>query len=325
MVAVSLPKVITRHRDGLVHVYVVDSGAVGPLEPAAVFRMRPGDELVESVVRPDLERVVYTTPGGVVCLARTGEPLWAVDFGPRPDVSHAHRAGCALSLDGGTVWVYRPDVMAQRGTRDQWVALDADSGAVLARRELDTAGHGGVHHLHPADGSVYLTVGEGQDGAVLLRGVAGADGGPEFTTDAWPDRCLIDVAPSGEQFMTVDHDQSDVAFHRHPGGEVVLRLSARDFGCDPEDTFLEWSGGYLDAHTAVVALSGESGDEEIWFRHHPVNVRTGTVGDALTTAADDAYDLLPLGDGSWLTERPGGHPVRGLPAPQPSAVPRQAG
>ncbi|MFM9625735.1 hypothetical protein ACKI14_48580, partial [Streptomyces turgidiscabies] len=93
--------------------------------------------------------------------------------------------GCALSPDGRTVWVYRPDAMARRGGTDQWVVHDADSGAVLARRELETVGHGGGHHAHPVDGSVYLDIGEGQDGAVVLRGTVGADGAAAFMTYPW--------------------------------------------------------------------------------------------------------------------------------------------
>jgi hypothetical protein len=30
--------------------------------------------------------------------------------------------------------------MAERGSADQWVVYDADNGAVLARRELETVG-----------------------------------------------------------------------------------------------------------------------------------------------------------------------------------------
>ncbi|MFG2977153.1 hypothetical protein ACGFYY_29725 [Streptomyces sp. NPDC048331] len=304
------PKIITRHRDGRIHAYVVDPDTFGPLETAAVFPTRAGDEVEESVVRPDLERVVYTTRDGVVCLARSGDPVWASDFAPRSDVRHGHRPGCSLSPDGRTVWVYRPDVMARRGVTDQWVVYDADSGEVLARRKLETAGHGGLHHPQPADGSMYLDIGEGQDGAVVLRGVIGADGAPRFVTYPWPDRCLIDVAPGGQQFMTVGHDQADVAFHDHPGGDVLFTLPVEAFGYDPDDTFMEWSGGYLTPDTAVITLGGEREDEEEWFRHQLVDVRTGTPGGEISLDASHPYDGTPLGDGSWLTGNPDGHPVR---------------
>ncbi|MFF4389235.1 MULTISPECIES: hypothetical protein [unclassified Streptomyces] len=304
------PKAITRHRDGEIHAYVVVPGAFGTLEPAAVFRPCAGDEVVESAVRPDLERVVYATPNGVVCLTRAGDVVWASTFEPRSDVRHGHRTGVSLSLDGRTVWVYRPDVMAGRGRADRWVVYDADTGEVLADRELETVGHGGSHCVHPVDGSVYLSIGEGQDGSVVLRGVTGADGVPQCVTYPWPDRCLIDLAPGGQQFMTVDHGQEDVAFHHHPGGEVLFTLSVDAFGYDPQDTFVEWSGGYLTPDTAVVTLGGERPDEEEWFRHHLVDVRTGTLGGEIALGVTHPYEGVPLGDGSWLTEASDGRPAR---------------
>ncbi|MFD9030984.1 hypothetical protein ACFVZW_07530 [Streptomyces sp. NPDC059567] len=277
------------------------------------------------MVRHDLERVVYTTLNGVVCLTRAGDLVWASDFEPRSDVRHGHRPGCALSLDGRRLWLYRPDAMAGRGGGDQWVVHDADSGAVLARRELETVGHGAGHHVHPVDGSVYLDIGEGQDGSVILRGTAGADSEPEFVTYPWSDRCLIDLAPSGQQFMTVDHGQGDVAFHHHPSGDVLFTLPVEAFGYDPEQSFVEWSGGYLTEDTAVVTLGGESQDEEEWFRYHLVDVRTGTLSGEITVEVTSPYEMVPLGDGSWLTDGPDGHPVRWSRAVQPSAPPHPAG
>ncbi|WP_432068533.1 hypothetical protein [Streptomyces sp. C10-9-1] len=319
MIPASPPKVITRHRDGQIRAYTTHPGVFGTLEPAAVFRPRAGDEVVESAIHPDLERVVYTTLNGVVCRTRAGELVWASDFEPYSDVVHGHRPGCALSSDGRTVWVYRPDAMAGRGG-DRWVVYDADSGAVLTCRELETVGHGAGHHVHPVDGSVYLDVGEGQDGAVVVRGTPGDDGGVEFVTYPWSDRCLIALAPGGEQFMTVDHGQGDVAFHRHPGGDPLFTLSVEAFGYDPETTFVEWCGGYLTPDTAIVTLGGQSEDEEEeeWFRYHLVDVHTGKAGGEIAVEVTNPYELEPLGDGSWLTDGPDGHPVRRTRAPHPA-------
>ncbi|MBD0837907.1 hypothetical protein [Streptomyces sp. TRM68416] len=318
MIPAPPPKVVTRHRDGRIHAYLTGPGAFGTLEPAAVFQPRAGEQVVESAVRPDLERVVYTTLNGVVCLTQAGDLVWASDFEPHSHVLHGHRPGCVLSPDGRTVWVYRPDAMAGRGGGDQWVVYDADSGTVLARRALDTVGHGAGHHVHPVDGSVYLNIGEGQDGSVILRGTAGADGEVEFVTYPWSDRCLIDLAPDGHQFMTVDHGQADVAFHRHPSGDVLFTLPVEAFGYDGEETFVEWSGGYLTPDMAVVTLGSETEDGEEWFRFRLVDVRTGAISGDMATEAAHAYDMAPLGDGSWLTDGPGAHPVRWARAPHPA-------
>ncbi|RLU80135.1 hypothetical protein CTZ27_35375 [Streptomyces griseocarneus] len=303
MIPVQPLKVITRHRDGRIYAYVMNSGVFGALEPAAVFRPRPGDEVVESAVWPDLERVVYTTLNGVVCLTRAGDLVWTSDFEPLSDQLHGHRPGCALSLDGRTVWVYWPDAMAGRGGADQWVVHDADSGVVLVRRDLETAGHGASHYVHPVDGSIYLDIGEGQDGSVILRGMAGADGEAEFVTYPWRDRCLIDLAPDGQQFMTVDRGQADVAFQRHPSGDVLFTLPVEAFGYDPDEAFVEWSGGYLTPDLAVITLGGEGQDEQERFRHHLVDVRTGTLSGEIAVEATSPHKLVLLGDGSWLTPR----------------------
>lgn len=174
------PKVVTRRRDGRIHTYVAGTGTHGVLEPAAVFPPRDGEEAVASVVRQGPERVVRTTPNGVVRLTRAGDLVRASDLEPRSRVRHGHRPGCALPLDGRTVWAHRPDTMAGRGGGNQWVVHDAGSGAVLARCEPETVGHGASHRVHPVDGGICLDIGEGQDGSVVLRGAVGADSEPEF-------------------------------------------------------------------------------------------------------------------------------------------------
>lgn len=297
------PKVVQRRRDGLIHAYVMDSGVLGALDSAAVFRPRPGDEVVGAVVRPDLERAVYATPHDVVCVSRAGEVVWASAFEPRSGTRYGHQPDVALSRDGRTVWVYRPDAMAGRGD-DQWVVHDAESGSVVARHALDEVGHGATHCVHPWDGSTYLCIGEGQDGAAVLRGAVEADGRVSFEKYPWWDRCLIELSPDGAQFMTVDHGQADVSFHRHPSGEVLFTLPVDAFGYDPEETCIEWSGGYLTPDTAVVTLAGETEEGEDWFRCHLVDVRTGAAGGEIATESAHAYDMQFLGDGSWITDGP---------------------
>ncbi len=120
--------------------------------------------------------------------------------------------------------------------------------------------------------------------------------------------------------MTVDHGQADVAFHRHPTGDVLFTLPVEAFGYDPEDTFVEWMGGYLTPETAVVALGSESEDGEEWFRFHLIDVRTGTISGDMAVEAAHADEMEPLGDGSWLTDGP----VRWFRTPLPTAPPHAA-
>ncbi|MFD7262326.1 hypothetical protein [Streptomyces sp. NPDC059874] len=108
-------------------------------------------------------------------------------------------------------------------------------------------------------------------------------------------RCLIDLAPGGEQFMTVDHGQADVAFHHHPSGDVLFTLRVEAFGYDPEGTFVEWGGGHLTPDTAVVTLGSESEDGEEWFRYHLIDVRTGTIGGEMAVLSGSMRPAVTRG------------------------------
>jgi hypothetical protein len=303
------PHIFTRLVGGDLCAYVITAETHGPLEPTAVFPIQPGEEVMGDAVFTDLARAAYTTRNAVVCVGADGGEIWRYDLEPRSEQRYGHRPSCAFSLDGGIVWVYRPDGMAGRRASDQWVVLDAGSGTVIAHADLPTVGHGGEHFRHRGGRDILLDVGEGQDGTTVFRGVVDDDGALEVSEFSW-NRCLIDFAPGGDRFMTVDHDQSDVAFHTYPDGEVTLRLSVEAFGGAPSEAYLEWSGGYLDSDTAIVTLAGETDDEQDWHRHHRVDLRTGRVGAEFDAHSRTPYDILPLGDGSWLTTEPDGRPVR---------------
>ncbi|MER5787309.1 hypothetical protein [Streptomyces sp. NPDC001980] len=303
------PSTITRLVDGRVCAYDLAGDDRGLLSPAMVCRPSPGDDVVGHAVSVGLRRAYYTTLDAVVCVTADGTEVWRSRFEPRSEQRHGHRPACVLSSDELVVWAYRPDAMAGRKRPDQWVALDAGTGAVLAQAELPTVGHGGQHLLHPAGDEVLLDVGEGQDGSVIFR--ASLTGSRmDLVAYPWDDRCLIALSPDGHEFMTVHHEQADVALHAYPHGEMRFTLSVEAFGHDPDEVYVEWSGGYLNPDTVVVALGGETEDEEEWFRHYRVDVRSGQVGTEFDARTDNPYDVQPLGDGTWLTTDPSGHPVR---------------
>lgn len=303
------PRVLTRLVDGNVCAYDLAAETSGVLSPARVFRPRPGDEVVGHAVAADLQRAVYTTLDAAVCVRSDGTEAWRSAFEPPSTEALGHRPSCAFSLDGSVIWIYRPDSMAGRDGCDQWVVLDAATGAGLAGEELDTAGHGGTHFPHPNGEHVLLDVGEGQDGTSVFRGRL-SPGELELFRYPWNDRCLVALAPDGDGFMTVDHEQEDVAFHAYPDGDVTLRLPVEAFGHDPDDCFVEWGGGYLTPDTAIVTVGGETEDEQEWFRAYRVDLRSGQVGAEFDGQAEEIHDLELLGDGSWLTTDHSGHPVR---------------
>ncbi|MDN3357345.1 hypothetical protein [Actinomadura sp. DC4] len=304
MVQRSLPM---RLVDGRICAYDIAPGSWGTLSPAAVFR--PSEEVVDHAVSADLRRAVYTTVNAAVCMTDDGTEIWRSAFEPPATERHGHHPGCALSLDDRLVWIYRPDSMAGRKRLDQWVVLDAETGRTIDHADLETVGHGAEQLRHPAGESLLLNVGEGQDGSIIFRGTPAGDR-LDLVRYPWSDRCLIDLAPDGDRFMTVDHDQGDVAFHTYPGGEVELKIPIETFGYDPEDAFVEWSGGYLRPDTAIVTIVGETEDEQEWWHHYPVDLRSGQVGAEFDAHGKSPYDLEPLGDGSWLTTDASGHPTR---------------
>ncbi|MCW2136981.1 hypothetical protein BXY51_001506 [Actinoplanes cyaneus] len=239
------------------------------------------------------DALVYATEGTVIRIDPGGSERWRLDL-DMEDPDPAAMIDVAFSADDSRVWVYAPNPAAEH---DEWIVLDAATGAILSRRPLEAVGQGG-HQFPLRDGRMMLDVGEGQDGSLIF--LAGPDGEPR--NFGWSDRVLIDVSPDERQFMTIDHEgQADVALHAFPGGEVLVRLTVSDFGEDPEIGVIEWTGGYLDAETVIVVVHGE--DEEAggpWWRHYRVNTGTGEVLDDLGIVTIDEYDLQPLGDGTFV-------------------------
>lgn len=300
---------ITRLVDGRICAYDLAADATGVLSPVIAFRPSPDNEVVDHAVAAGLQRAYYATLCAVVCVSADGAEVWRSPFDPQSDQRYGHRPSCVLSLDGLVVWVYRPDAMAGRDRPDQWVALDAGTGAVIAQADLPTVGHGGRQLLHPTSNQVLLDVGEGQDGSVIYR-ASPTGTGMDLIGYRWDDRCLIDLSPDGHEFMTVHHEQADIAIHTYPDGEVRFALTVDAFGHDPDEIYVEWGGGYLTQDTLVVTLTGETEDEQEWFRHYRVDARTGQVRAELDAHSENPYDIQPLGDGSWLTTDPSGHPIR---------------
>ncbi|MES9543138.1 hypothetical protein [Actinomadura sp. NPDC000600] len=304
-----------RFLDGRIRVYEIDAAAEGLLQPVSSVQVGTDLEICGLAVGPLGDRLVCTTKHEVVCLDRDGVELWRYTLLPRSTEKYGHMPSAAFSPDGTLVWVYRPDAMAGRGTTDTWVVLDARSGEVRAQADLKSCGHGGEHLPLPDGSRMLLDVGEGQDGSLVFAGfLTGTT--LELEQYPWDDRCVMALAPGGRQFMSIDHGQQDVAFHESPSGKVVLRLPVAAFGHDPEDAAFEWSGGYLDAGTAIVTICGEleeddvPDDEREWHVHYRVDLRTGGVVGRFDAHSRHSYDLEPLGDGSWLTTDPDGRPVR---------------
>ncbi|MGW6441854.1 hypothetical protein [Lentzea sp. NPDC055074] len=205
-------------------------------------------------------------------------------------------------VDGEHVWVFRPDSMLGQGEGDGWLVLAAADGRVVAEATLPTEGQGAIHHRHPDGVHVLLDVGEGQDGSYQFLGHLD---GTELVVRAypWDNRIALGFAPGGTGFMTVDHDQEDVAFHAFPSGERTRTVGLSDLPQPEvgEETLVVvgWGGGYLDATRAVVIVEWEGDDEEMHHVFHVVDLESGAVLGQLDVPGEAENVELP-GDGTWI-------------------------
>lgn len=285
--------------DGRLHLYDLSQNGVGSLQPVASFEV-PAElgALDGYAAHPMLDGLVYATATQAVRVGADGRVRWRIDLGMPTDPKSVCDVGCGFSIDGEFVWLYVPDALLDRGP-DRLLVLDA-SGTTVAQTRLDTVGHGAGLQAHP-DGHMIVDVGEGQEGIHILR--CRTEAGVVLVEEyPWIDRVLIGFSPDGSRFMT-----------RRPrvsGGRRVPRLSQRevvaavtktDLGDYDDEASIEWTGGYLDPTTAMMAVVGYDEDtDEDWHRCHLVDADSGRVRGVWHVDAEDAPNIKPLGDGTWL-------------------------
>ena len=131
---------ITRYLDGELRAYQIPGIVDKPPGPLVTYRIEPDDEVLSHAAAPDLERAVYTTRNKAICIGQDSDLLWLYELKPHTTQSLT-RTECIFSLDGTLVWLYRPDAMTSRGP-DLLVVLRADTGEVVAQKELDSVGQG---------------------------------------------------------------------------------------------------------------------------------------------------------------------------------------
>ncbi|MFC7243120.1 TolB family protein [Catellatospora aurea] len=249
--------------------------------------------------------VAYADRCELVRLDRDGAVTSRVRISTAPGSPGGGHVSCAFSYDGDQVWVFSPDAMLDRG-EDRILVIDDATGTVVAEHLTRTAGHGASFTPHP-DGSMFVEIGEGQDGVPVLR--CRLDGGIIAVHDyGWIDRVFCGLSPDGQMFMTTDHQGgTNALFHRYDGS-IVCQVELDAFtgmGGDDEEAMIEWVGGFLDRQTAVVVLSGYDEDaDEDWHEHYLVSPFTGKVLGRWAVEVNDPHDVDLLGDGTWLHRRP---------------------
>jgi hypothetical protein len=291
-------RVFSRKLDNVVEVYDTNLDLVRTFAvPARSTFKEPGSE--GHAVTRSRDRLIYATDTAVLRVDPDGNEEWRFDLGARGPKCGVSYTDVELSADDSLVWVYAPNAMADRGRDDEWIVLDAATGELRDRHVLTTVGHGGDQYPL-RDGRMMLEVGEGQDGIQIYLGTPG-EPPHDF---GWGDRSLHGVSPDETRFVTVGHEADDLAVHEFPGGEVLFRCTVPDFGFDEddEDTFIEWSPGFLDDDVVIAVVYGcaEDDEENEWWRHFRVDARTGEVLGELEITTIDQYDLDTLGDGTYV-------------------------
>src|SRR3954471_22511883 len=101
---------LSRLADGVVYAY----DRSDPGDPRIVASFPVPGKIDDHTVSTDLRHCVYAAGDEVACVDGSGGISWRLGLGaPGPEAGLAVTA-CEFGLDDDTVWVYVPDVLAER-------------------------------------------------------------------------------------------------------------------------------------------------------------------------------------------------------------------
>ena len=234
---------------------------------------------------PTFGACVVSCQARVALVDRAGSTAW--------EVSHpgwggdSERGSAWFSADGQHVWAHVP---TERDP-DEWLLLDAASGAVTGRSRLRCYSAGSDPIRHPDGQHLGLSVGEGQDGSETYFGHVQA-GEPVVERFDDRSRVLAGFSQDGRFFLTTPHNTGAVSVHRFPDGAVVARLEP-DAVVRPDEEF-NFFGGFVDLDRVV--LTSANGDD-IFLAHAP----SLTHAEAMRLPNRRADNLLVAISGGFLT------------------------
>jgi hypothetical protein len=244
-------------------------------------------------VTPDLGFVAVSEREKVLLVDRRGRAVWHHDHIPWGSGS-SESGSCWVSPDGAHVWATVP----RDDEPDEWIVLDASNGQVLGAAPLECEAAGSDPIPHPDGRHIGLSVGEGQDGAEVYWG-RWEGGRPVVARLKSRSRVLVDVRPSGAQYLTTPHSSSDdgsVQVHEFPSGRVPARLLPDVLR--PEDDRFDYEAGYLTDDLVLVSTIANNADLLLTAdKLEPIGRVEYPDGNAKDNVA-------PSGRGTWLTIDP---------------------
>jgi hypothetical protein len=239
-------------------------------------------------VTPDLGLVAISERDRVLLADRRGRVAW--QFGHHPwGVGDSESGSCWVSPDGRHVWATTPTADGP----DQWLVLDASSGRALGSSPLRCHAAGSHPLTHPGGHHVGLSVGEGQDGAEVYWG-HWEDGRPVVERLDDRSRVLIDVSPSGGEYLTTPHSpDGSIAIHEFPSGRVVASLA--ESAVLDEDDYFDFTAGYITDEMILVASVERQ-------QHLLLGGRTlAPIGVVAYPPGHPKGCITPSGRGTWMT------------------------
>lgn len=292
-------------------VYDLDDIVAGRIEP----RLRvSAPELAEHgmvAASPHADFVVHCGRREIRAFEPDGTVRWTFPhlcWGCMDETDHTDRWTCDdsssgsahVSAHGRVVFAHTPspfDEETEGG--EQWVALDAADGGLLAARPLaSVAAAGSGHHLSANGRTLVLDIGYGQDGASVFLGEWD---GTEWTVaeSGAGDRVGVDVAADGRSWLSTPHDSDDdLVVHEIPGGRrlLVLPSAGLPFPVAPGHSEWDYPAVFLDEATIIASVHrADRKSTEHWL----IDLPTGPIGPIV-------YDVLYsgvacLGEGRWAT------------------------
>ena len=206
------------------------------LRDLARFRL-PNDSLGTPAVSPDLRVAAISAESRVVVVGPEGLTTWEV---PHPSWGRgdSERGSCWFSDDGRIVWAHVP---TEDGP-DEWLLIDAESGAISGRASLSCYSAGSSVIRHPDGIHVGMSVGEGQDGSETYFGRV-EDDSPIVQRLDDRSRVLVSFSDDGAHFLTTPHSSGPLEIHSFPDGRVVGSVEP-DATLEVDDEF-DLFGGFI--------------------------------------------------------------------------------
>jgi len=287
----------------------VEALVAGRSEPVT-FAL-PARRRTAAAVSPDRGLAVFPTTHAVRAVGADSEILWEHRhpcWAYRCEKLHADAAeyaddewhrypdcgSAAFSADGRHVWAHVP---SGEHTQD-WLVLDASTGALLARADTGTAGHGSEHHPHAGRMGLSLAL---QSFTPLLWGRF--DGSALHVEHAGGERGLLSVG--APVYLTLDDDRRRLAAHRLADDAVLGEVEPPGFmGVKAEDahgddeSFWHFDAVVVDGDTAV-APTNESDVARGINRHWLVDIPSMELTPL--TYPEEHGRLVALGGGRWIT------------------------